>query len=167
MDNLVLPPIIELSEYEGNFEKYINVLYAVFKHDFIDSKPFFRGKRLGLKKLPIVDGRECTFYHFTHKGNIETERIPDLRRMERIPWPKPIINNSESPSLKVWKNIRRSNGTKTRILIFHEKERYLVVLDERKDFILPWTAYYVSENKKQKLLNEYERYIKAETANNN
>lgn len=166
MVDFELPEIIELSEFNGNFDLYIEAIYQVFKNDFIDSKPVFRGKRVGLKRLPVVDGRECTFYHLTHEGDIETQRIPNLRRMECIPWPKPIINNSFSTCLKVWKNTRRGKGgTKTRILIFHEQEKYLLILDERIDFVLPWTAYCVGNSKKESLLKEYENYLKAETAN--
>ena len=102
----------------------------------------------------------------THFGNVEDERIPDFRRMERIAWPKPIIDDSQHQYLKVWRNIRRGlGGTKERILILHEKEGYLVVLDDRGDYILPWTAYYLRSPKEVgKKLKEYEDYIKAENA---
>ena len=130
----------------------------------MDSKPAFRGKKLGLKKFPLIDGKEYTFYHMTHEGKIETERIPDLRRMERISWPYPMIDESEHPYLKVWRNIRRGKGgTKRRILILHEAERYLVVLEDRKDYILPWTAYLLKGNMQlEKHLREYENYKNVE-----
>lgn len=115
-----------------------------------------------MKKYPTVAGKEYTFYHFTHNGDIENEREPDLRRMERIGYPKPIIDWSEHEDLKVWRNKR---GSKERILLFHEKERYLVVLEDRGTFILPWTAYIVNENHQvRKLMKEYEAYKKAEAA---
>lgn len=160
-----LPEIVELSDYGGDFPSYFEAIYQIFKRDFVDSKPNFKGTRLGLKRLPLVDGKECTFYHMTHEGENEEERTPDLRRMERIPWPKPMINDSEDGDLKVWRNTRRGKGgTKTRILILHEQERYLVVLDDRGDYILPWTAYLLRENSYKKKIKEYQDYIKAETA---
>lgn len=160
-----LPDLILLEDYNGDFQEYIKDVYQLFKEDFVDSKPKYRGKRLGLKKYPLVDGREYTFYHFTHKGDIENERIPDFRRMERIVWPRPMIDNSENQSLIVWRNVRRGRGgTRNRILIFHEQEKYLVVLDDRGDYILPWTAYLVRNTKANKLIKEYEEYKKAETA---
>ncbi|WP_016775776.1 hypothetical protein [Anaerophaga thermohalophila] len=96
----------------------------------------------------------------THSGDIESERNPDLRRMERIGWPRPIIDSSDHPTLKVWRNIRRGKGgTKNRILLFHEEENYLVVLEDRGKYILPWTAYLVERNhKKRKLLKEWAHY---------
>lgn len=153
-----LPNIILLSQYHGNFENYLDAVYQIFKKDFIDNKPVFQGIRLGLKRLPIVDGRECTFYHFTHEGPDESERIPNLRRLERIPFPKPMIENSNNGYLKVWRNQR---GSKNRILIFHEAESYLVVLDDKGSYILPWTAYLVEEpHRRRKLLAEYENWSK-------
>jgi hypothetical protein len=95
----------------------------------------------------------------TSEGDDEQNRIPDMRRMERIQWPAHIINKSEHPYLKVWENTR---GNKTNILIFHEKENYLVVLRKVKDYILPWTAYLIDyPSRKRKLLKEYEEYIKS------
>ena len=51
-------------------------------------------------KMESVDGKEYTYYHFTHSGDIETDRTPDMRRMERMPFPRPMIDNSNSKSLK-------------------------------------------------------------------
>jgi hypothetical protein len=154
----LLPDLILLENFQGNIAVYLEQVYQIFYRDFVISKPVFRGKKLGLKKYPIVEGREYTFYHMTHQGDIENNREPDLRRMERIPFPRPIIDNSENKYLKVWKNKR---GRDTRILIWHEKEKYLTVLTERDDYILPWTAYLVTKShQEKKLMDEYEAYIK-------
>ena len=159
MEVFELPDIVELTEFGGNFQKYLEEVYQIFKADFIDSKPVYRGKKLGLKRYPLIAGKEYTFYHMTHKGDIENEREPDLRRMERIAWPAPMINSSDHPYLKVWRNIRRGKGgKKQRILIFHVKEMYLVILDDRKNYILPWTAFNVYKNQKARLLKEYNEY---------
>lgn len=166
MEDFDLPELIELNDFGGNFTDYLEAVYEIFKEDFVDSKPIFRGKRLGLKRYPLVEDKEYTFYHMTHEGDIENDRIPDLRRMERIAWPRPIIDDSEHAYLKVWQNTRRGKGgTKSRILILHEAERYLVILDDRGDYILPWTAYLIKgERSMQKKLREYENYKKAEAA---
>ncbi len=153
-----LPKIITLEEYGGNISIYLEAIYAVFKADFVESRPTFQGIRLGLKKHPIIEGKEYTFYHFTHDGDVETERLPNLRRLERIPYPRPMIDNSRHPYLKVWRNQRGKNN---RILIFHEGEGYLVVLDDRGDYILPWTAYLIEfKSRRDKLLVEYEAWLK-------
>lgn len=162
---LVLPPLVKLEEYVGDAVRYLQAVYNVFVRDFVHSQPQFQGKRLRLKVHPYIDGKEYTFYHFTHDGDIETERIPNLRRMERIPWPKPMIDNSTEPELKIWRNQR---GRHERILIFHDVENYLVVLEDRRKYILPWTTIYVDHpNRKKRLLKEYEEYKKTEAAQQN
>lgn len=162
MNEFELPEIITLEEHGGNAVAYLEAVYEIFRADFVESKPTFRGTRLRLKSHPYIDGKEYTFYHFTHDGDIETERLPNLRRMERISFPRPMIDNSTHPYLKVWRNKR---GNKERILIYHEEEAYLVVLEDRGDYILPWTAYLVEHsNRQRKLMAEYEAYKNTETA---
>ena len=157
-----LPPIVLLSNYGDNWEKYLEALYDYFKQDFIKSRPTFNGRRLGLKKHPREKGKEATFWHFISEGSIEDERTPDLRRCERIRWPKPIIENAEGSNIKVWENRRRNEK---RILLWLEEQEYLVILTERKGYILPWTAYMVTENhRKKKLRKEYEGFINANAA---
>ena len=154
----VLPDLVFFEEYCGNFALYNEAVYAVFKNDFVKNRPVFQNKKLGLKAHPLIDGKEYTYYHFTHVGNVEAERIPDMRRMERIGFPKPMIDFSDDENLKVWRNKR---GTRARILILHEIERYLVVLEDRKNYILPWTAYLIEdESRLQRLLVEYQNYVK-------
>ena len=154
-----LPELIELTQFGGDFNRYLEAIYELFKRDFIDRKPVFRGMRLGLKKYPLSqDGKEATFWHMTSEGDDEDSRMPDLRRMERIQWPAPMINSSTHPYLKVWENTR---GSKTNILIFHDAENYLVVLRKAKDYIIPWTAYLIEhQSRKDKLMKEYENYKK-------
>ena len=155
---LVLPKLISLDDYKGNFSLYNEAVYTVFKNDFVKDRPVFQNRKLALKAHPLIDGKECTYYHFTHSGNVETERTPDLRRMERIGFPKPMINFSDDSNLKVWQNRR---GTRERILILHETERYLVVLEDRKNYILPWTAYLIEDDSRlRKLLVEFQDYTK-------
>lgn len=154
-----LPPLIELSDYGGDFVRYLEVVYGLFKRDFIEHRPVFRGVRLGLKKYPLYQEKEATFWHMTTEGENEEERVPDLRRLERIQWPAEMINKSVHPYLKVWEN---SRGGKTNVLIYHEAEHYLVVLRKVKDYVLPWTAYLVTYNsREEKLLKEYESYKKS------
>ena len=156
---LNLPDLIELSEFGGDFSKYLEAVYELFKQDFICKQPTYRGIRLGLKKHPQFEGKEATFWHMTSEGEDEATRTPDLRRMERIKWPAVLINQSEHPYLIVWEN---SRGTKTNILIFHEDENYLVILRKGNGYILPWTAYFIQyPSRKRKLLKEYEDYIKS------
>jgi hypothetical protein len=153
-----LPPLILFNDYDGDWDAYLDALYEWFKNDFIDAKPLFRGRRLGLKRHPMTNGKEATFWHMIQEGPVESERIPNLRRCERIRWPKPIIENSEKLEIKVWCNER--NGER-RICLWFVRDSYLVILADRKDYLLPWTAYPVDQpHRQRKLQKEYEEYCK-------
>lgn len=156
---LELPELIELTQFGGNFSSYLEAVYAIFEKEFIHNRPVFRGQRLGLKKHPVTDGKEATFWHMTSEGEDENNRQPDLRRLERIKWPSFIINHNEHPYLKVWENTR---GSKTNILILHEQESYVVILRKGNGYLLPWTAYLIEHDwRKRKFIKEYETYIKS------
>jgi hypothetical protein len=157
-----LPPLVLFETYSGNWDHYLATLYDFFKKDFLDYKPIFRGARLALKRHPVIQGKEATFWHLISEGKGEEERLPDLRRCERIRWPKPIIEHSDEATIKVWENERK--GEK-RICLWLEQEEYLVVLAKRSGYTLLWTAYLVREaHRKGKLQKEYETYKKADAA---
>lgn len=156
-----LPPLVLFSEYDGNWESYLDALYALFKDDFIYSKPVFQGKQLGLKRYPLSQGKEATFWHMTSEGSDEESRIPDFRRCERVRWPKPVIENDSDPAVKVWRNQR---GRENRICLWLVQENYLVVLADRGRYILPWTAYLVEKpHQQRKLKKEFEDYWRRNT----
>ena len=82
----LLPSKIYLQDYSGDYTRFIDAVYKVFEKDFVKYHPYFGKYRLGLKYHPKFQDRAYTFYHMTHKGDIESERIPDLRRCECMPW---------------------------------------------------------------------------------
>lgn len=111
-----------------------------------------------MKRHPIIEGKEATFWHIISEGAIENERLPDLRRCERIRWPRPMIEAITTGYVKYWKNMR---GKEERIVIALEDFSYVVVLADRGDYILLWTAYCVEqEHTRRKLKNEFTNYWK-------
>jgi hypothetical protein len=158
-----LPALVLFQDYGGDWDRYVKVLYRYFKQDFVDSQPFFRGKHLALKRHPMEQGKEATFWHLISEGSKkEDERLPDLRRCERIRWPRPVIEHADDPPIKVWENQRKRE---TRILIWLEAAEYLVILAARRGYTLFWTAYPVTQpHRKRKLQKEYEAWIKANAA---
>ena len=152
-----LPPLMEFNDYGGDWNAYLQAIYRVFRADFITAASTFRGRRLGLKRHPMIEGKEATFWHMISEGSLEEERIPDFRRCERIRWPKPVIEHEADPEILVWTEPRGSNDD--RIHIYLPAERYLVVLADRGRYILPWTAYYIEhDNGHQKYLQRHARY---------
>lgn len=140
-----LPPLVTLDQHGGDWPTYLTAIYALFTRDFLASKPRFPGKRMGLKRLPIRDGKEATFWHLVSEGKVEEERLPDLRRCERIGWPRPMIDELTAfrrggARVHCW--VQPRPGVR-RIVIAAQDFSYVVILDDRGDFVLPWTAFYV------------------------
>jgi len=151
-----LPPPVLFSDYAGDWDRYLETIYSYFRQDFIESKPIFQGRRLGLKRLPIAHGKEATFWHMIQEGGVEEDRTPALRRCERIRWPRPIIEHDFDPAIKVWRNRR---GREERVCLWFVPEDYLVILADRGNYILPWTAYPVDKpHRLRKLQKEYDEY---------
>lgn len=158
-----LPDLVIFENYSGDWTKYLEGVYRCFQQDFVYHKPKFRGIRIGLRKHPITDNKEFTFWHLISEGNVEAERIPDFRRCERIRWLRPMIENSNDQEIKVWENERKGDR---RILLLLDRLNYIIILARRKgqnsrEYIIPLTAYPVEqEHRKRKLLDEYNDYKK-------
>ena len=153
-----LPPLVLLEDYGGNWESYCEALYAIFLDDFINSQATHGGVRVAIKRYPLEKGKEATFWHLIQEGKIEEERIPDLRRCERIRWPRPMIDASAGDRLRHWRNSRRGEE---RVVIAVGDFTYIVVLAVRQGYVLLWTAYCVEkEHNRQKLRAEYDKYWK-------
>lgn len=149
-----LPKLVLFESFGGNWNRYLAALYVFFKQDFIDDRPSFNGVKLSIKRYPVIKNMEATFWHIISDGIAEEDRLPDMRRCERIRWPRPIIEHSDDTTIKVWKNMRRGE---TRICLWIEDAEYLVILAERRGYILLWTAYQVTrEHSKRKLRKEYD-----------
>ena len=85
-----LPDLVLLEEYQGNWDAYLDALYQGFALDFIIDKPVFQGKRLGLKRYPVILDKEATFWHMISSGEIEAwlqvpERFAATARGTKIP----------------------------------------------------------------------------------
>lgn len=163
-----LPAIMPFNDY-GNWDKYIKALYTVFKRDFIDSKPNVGEVTFRLKYNPAFQDRAYTFYHMTHKGNDENERIPDLRRSERLPWCRYTIEHADAYKLRFWEEERKGHHRVCIWLkamnddgIVDTENNYFVILEVRKDYVLPWTAFCANAphqiRKKEK---EYSNWLKS------
>lgn len=160
-DHSWLPALIPF-----DWNHYIESLesaYAVFHRDFGSDKarPGFNGRRLGLKRHPELDGKSATFWHFVSEGKVEEDRTPVRSRIERIAWPRAIILEAGRipPRVHVWSNKR---GRNTRWMITLDDYSYLVVLDDRGEYLLPWTAYPVEhDHQREKLRREHAAWNRA------
>ena len=158
-----LPDFESFGIHNGDWDRYLNVLYHVFEVDFIRTRPQFRGRPFRLKRHPETDNKASTFWHLISEDDgsgEEADRIPDLRRCERIRWPRPGIENCDAEGVRVWPELR---GKDLRIHIYLEHEAYLIVLSDRREYLLLWTAYCVERSHQQeKLLRKYEAWAKTQ-----
>ena len=159
-------PELVVCENWAEFDTYDNKLYQIFKRDFIDSHPLYEGKDVVIRRHPIVDDREQTFYHITSKDyHVNVERCPDPRRCERIAWVRKFIENNFCiddcdicEGIKVWEEKYKSNK---RIYLLLEEEKFIVIIERRETYCLLITAYYLDyEHSLIKLLKKYNAYIK-------
>lgn len=151
-----MPPLVLLEDYRGDWEEYIEAIYDVFCTDIVDSTPSFRGAPIRLKRHPYLRDKEATFWHVTSEGKQEDQRLPDLRRCERVPWIRPMIEAGDSDRVLHWRNRRSAQWSS----IFAVPDlSYVVVARDRGHYLLRWTAYCVEQrHSRDKLRREYESY---------
>lgn len=142
-----LPGILRLEDYGGDWERYLEAVYLGFRADFVASRPHVSGRRWAVKRHPLVCGREATFWHLISEGRVEAERLPDLRRCERIRWPRALIDSLGTNRVVAWANERRGDR---RVVIALPDFSYAVILADRGDHIMLWTAYCVDEPYRRK-----------------
>ena len=151
-----LPDLMLFTDYGNDWPKYLEALYRVFHHDFVLTRPCLNGQSVECRHYPKDQGKEAAFWHLISTGESEDDRLPDIRRCERVPWPRPIIEHTPSDDIKMWTNLRHGQ---VNICIWLDGEDYLIVLGQRKSYLLFLTAYpVVEDHRKKKLMKEYSAY---------
>jgi len=162
-----LPPELKYSDYSGNWDKFLDDVYEIFTHDFIQSYIQYEGSRL-VYDSRIENGKEMAFWHIIQRDDGRAEdRVPELRRCERIPWPKPILEHPNEDCISMWENTRKrpNRRRQSRILLWLKELNYLVVLGRRPDRIVFITAYCTDiESQRKKLIKERDAYLNAKAA---
>jgi hypothetical protein len=165
-----LPCIEDFNDYGGDWNNYESILYSVFKNDFLDTQPTFEGKRVNIRRYPMVGDKEQTFFHIISEDyHKDGARILDMRRCERIRWVRAFIENYNCDptkcvgcdGVKIWEeDMKRSPGKRVHLLL--EEERYLVVLERRDTYCLLITAFYIKhDHSLRKKVLKYENYWKS------
>ena len=68
----------------------------------------------------------------------EEDRIPNLRRCERILWIQWVIQNAGNDGFPWWENQRQGN---THVVIWAQEHDFAIVLAKRRDYYVLKTAY--------------------------
>lgn len=129
------PPLIP---FDGNWPTYEAQLYAIFLAEIAQGALIFRGNRVSCRRLPETEGKWAAFWHLVQQGKVEEDRLPDLRRCERLRWVKYAIESwNTDGDIQWWENAR---GSETNVLLWY-REEYLVILSKRDGYWLLKSAY--------------------------
>ncbi|MEK6776343.1 MAG: hypothetical protein AABY87_05615 [bacterium] len=137
----------EMISVDGEWERLLTGLYAIFERDFKQAKRNFQGRPVWWDRRILPGGKyEEGFWHLISKDDPGTaDRLFDPRRAERLPWCGPTITNSKDPVVTVW-DYRESSG-RVRTYVWLEPWDYVVILEKRQQrrgliaFLI--TAYFV------------------------
>jgi hypothetical protein len=141
-------------------EQTFDLLYAIFRRDFIESQPCYRGCTVWFFPEKAAD-KELVFWHLTSRDDKETgERLPDLRRSERLPWARPMLDNADKLEILDW-DYEEGDGT-IKTYVWLKDNDYLTILkkypDGRRRLITSfWIDY---QNTRRKLEKKYENRIR-------
>jgi len=131
-----MPPVLIL--FSGDWSTYERELDEIFMAEIARGGIVFRGWRVNCRRIPESGGRWASFWHLIQEGPMEDERIPDIRRCERIRWIRWVIENAdEHPEICAWENTR---GSEDNVLLWY-REEYLVILSRRTGHWLLKTAF--------------------------
>jgi hypothetical protein len=153
-----LPLIVLLDAFGGDWHRYLTALYQIFQVDWMQpARLQFRGKRIAIKRHPVdKNGMEATFWHLISTGEIEDERLPDIRRCERVGWPRAILDNNTDAAIRHWVEMR---GKYRRVHLWCVDADYVFVLCDRTDYVLPWTGFHLEHrHQRLKFQKRWEQY---------
>ena len=132
------PPLILFSDFGGDWQAYEESLFDIFLNEIARAGLGFRGMPVSCRRQPETHGKWSSFWHLVQEGRIEDDRLPDLRRCERLRWVPHVIRNADAATdIDWWENQRRREQS----TLFWYREEYLVVLARRSGYWLLKTAY--------------------------
>ena len=106
--------------------------------------PTFEGESIKVRRHPhpANPAREFTYWHMVTEGERgeedERTRTPDLARMVRMPWAKPLLVNHKHATVKRWWNVRE--GLR-HYCLWHQKTNYVLIIKARSDGMFLVTTY--------------------------
>ena len=139
------PPLLPIAAFGGDWPAYETALDRIFLNEIARGGIRFRGDPVNCRRMPETAGRWAAFWHLVQEGRIEDDRLPDLRRCERLSWVRWTIESAQTlPEIDMWENTR---GTEVNVLLWY-REEYLVVLARRPGYWLLRTAYCTDQSRR-------------------
>ncbi|MEO3475965.1 hypothetical protein AAFN86_29240 [Roseomonas sp. CAU 1739] len=132
------PDLLPFNAFDGDWAAYEAALHSIFIKEIARGGIMFGAATVSCRRLPEASGRWASFWHLVQEGPVEDDRLPDLRRCERIRWVRWVIENAATHAeIDMWENRR---GSELNTLLWF-REEYLVVLGQRQGYWLLRTAY--------------------------
>lgn len=155
-----------------------DILYHIFCRDIRDGRLQYIGHPVSIFK-DVEDGKEKIFWHLTTRETkkeqiprrkrkyypeirteVETERLPDLRRCERLPWVKPLVEHPSAPGVLAW-DYEEGDGT-IKTYVWINNDDFVVIMkkfpNESRRLI---TSFYVDKPyKREDFQKKYANRIK-------
>lgn len=164
------PALISMHDFPG-WEAYEDAIYAVYLETVAHARLTFRGCPLKVRFNPETKRKGYGFWHLiseapTQNNRYEEERIPDLRRCERVRWVAWCIQHADAcaPGFSWWENER---GREKHVVIWAEQHHFAVVLAKRQPqqgpkFYLLKTAYCLRSHTARKFSKERDAWRAAQ-----
>lgn len=161
------PPLIPLSNYAG-WQAYEDAIYAIYLETVAHAGLTFCGSQVKVRFRPETKHKGYGFWHLIseapdQRNRNEDDRIPDLRRCERVRWVAWCIQNADAgeAGFSWWENER---GRETHIVVWAEQQDFAVVLAKRQTqegprFYLLKTAYCLRGRTIEKFRKERDAWL--------
>lgn len=154
-----------LISMDGDYYAKINLIHAVYRHDFTQNDLYFNGKMICRNSIPGDNGWDQLFWHLISRDDSTEGRLIDYSRCARIAWSRYILMEcvNNCALIKIWAKYY-DKTKKYRIYIWCEKFDYIIVLEKRNTFYQFITAFITDKTYKQKQFNnEYNIWSKTKT----
>jgi hypothetical protein len=162
------PPELILFASHPDWNSYEDAIYAVYLETVAHAQLTFQGSPLKVRFKPESKKKGYGFWHLISEApeqsnRNEEERIPDLRRCERVRWVAWCIHHADSqmPGFSWWENQR---GRETHVVIWAELHDFAVVMAKRNTehgpkYYLLKTAYCLNARTIRKFQKERDEWL--------
>lgn len=145
-----------------NYPQYEEDLYNIYLSEIYNKIGYYKGKYVQMRRQPERNSKHESFYHIICDKTKDKDNIwyPNIERASRLTWGKAIIQHDpchdsscNCSGLLSW-DIEESQRHIHKILF--KEAKYLVILEERDDYWLYITSYYIDNSHRLRgLTKEY------------